>query len=283
MEHRPFLVLADQLTRNGFAVLRYDDRGTAQSTGQYAGATIEDFARDASAAVEFLNSHARIDGLRIGLAGHSEGGLVAPIVANDRDDIAFVVLMAGSGVNGRTVLLEQNEAMLRASNIPEPEIAVARAVSDAMMRAVVDAEPDADTARAIWEAVEEVIATIPEARRKTAATTIREQASGQVERLQSPWMRHFLSYDPAPALRELNCPVLIIIGSNDLQVVPEMNVPAMRTALAWNERATFVELKGLNHMFQSAETGLIVEYAEIDETINDAALDAITHWLENAL
>ena len=280
MEHRPFLVLADYLTRNGIAVLRYDDRGTAQSTGRYAGATIEAFARDASAAVEFLKSHGRIDERRIGLAGHSEGGVVAPIVANARDDVAFVVLMAGTAVDGRTVLLSQSEAMLRASNMAEEsEIELAQAISSAMIGTVMDGTPGADLTDEIMGAVEAVIATIPEAQRETAGAAIRGQARGEIERLQSDWMRHFLSYDPAPALRELDVPVLAIIGTKDLQVIPDVNVPAMRAALARNENAMLIELNGLNHLFQTAETGSIAEYVEIDETINAAALNAVTEWI----
>jgi pimeloyl-ACP methyl ester carboxylesterase len=278
-EHRPFLVLADHLTRHGIAVLRYDDRGTAQSTGTYQGATVEDFARDTAAAVTFLHAQARIDPRRIGLIGHSEGGLVAPIVANQRGDIAFLVLMGATGVDGRAVLLSQAEAMTRASNAPESEVRLAMAINRAVTENAAQAAPGEDLYDKVMRAVDQVIATIPAPEREAARQAIRIMVKGEVGRLQDAWMRHFLNYDPAPALRRLDVPVLAIWGTRDLQVLPSINRPALERALAANRRASFVELDGLNHMFQAARTGSLSEYAEIDETINPAALSAITAWL----
>ena len=278
-EHRPFLVLADHLTRHGIAVLRYDDRGTAQSTGKYAGATVEDFARDASAAVTFLRAHDRIDARRVGLIGHSEGGLVAPIVANQRHDIAFLVLMGATGVDGKAVLLSQAEAMTRASNASESEVRLAMAINVAVTEIAAQASPGEDISDKVMQAVDQVIATIPAPEREGAGAAIRAQAKGQVGRLQDRWMRHFLNYDPAPALRRLDVPVLAIWGTRDLQVLPSVNRPALERELAANPGASFVELEGLNHMFQAARTGSLSEYAEIDETINPAALSTITAWL----
>jgi pimeloyl-ACP methyl ester carboxylesterase len=278
-EHRPFLVLADHLTRHGIAVLRYDDRGTAASTGKYQGATVEDFSRDTSAAVEFLRTHARIDAARIGLVGHSEGGLVAPIVANRRGDIAFVVLMGATGVDGKSVLLSQSEAMARAAGASGPEVALATALNRAVMEIAAQAEPGEDLTNDVMRVAEQVIATIPIPQRDVAGTAIRTQLRGQIARLQGAWMRHFLNYDPSPALRRLDVPVLAIWGTRDLQVLPALNRPAIERAVAGNPRAAFVELEGLNHMFQAAATGSLAEYAEIDETINPAALSTITEWL----
>ena len=278
-EHRPFLVLADHLTRHGIAVLRYDDRGTAQSTGKYQGATVEDFARDASAAVTFLRAHDRIAASRIGLVGHSEGGLVAPIVANERGDIAFLVLMGATGVDGRAVLLSQAEAMTRASNAPEPEVRLAMAINRAVTENAALAAPGEDLYDKVMRAVDQVIATIPAPEREAASQASRIMVKGEIGRLQDAWMRHFLNYDPAPALRRLDIPVLAIWGTRDLQVLPSINRPALERALAANRRASFVELDGLNHMFQAARTGSLSEYEEIDETINPAALSTITAWL----
>jgi hypothetical protein len=278
-EHRPFLVLADYLTRHGIAVLRYDDRGTDQSTGKYPGATVEDFARDTSAAVTFLRAHDRIDASRIGLVGHSEGGLVAPIVANQRGDIAFLVLMGATGVDGRAVLLSQAEAIARVSNAPESEVRLAMAINRAVTENAAQAAPGEDLYDKVMRAVDQVIATIPAPEREAASQATRIMVKAEIGRLQDAWMRHFLNYDPAPALRRLNVPVLAIWGTRDLQVLPSINRPALERALAANRRASFVELDGLNHMFQAATTGSLAEYAEIDETINPAALSAITAWL----
>lgn len=278
-EHRPFLVLADHLTRHGIAVLRYDDRGTAQSTGKYAGATVEVFARDASAAVTFLRAHARIDARRVGLIGHSEGGLVAPIVANQRGDIASLVLMGATGVDGKVVLLSQAEAITRASNADESEVRLAMAINRAVTENAAQAAPGEDLYDTVMRAVDQVIATIPASQREAVGQATRIMIKGEIGRLQDAWMRHFLNYDPAPALRRLDVPVLAIWGTRDLQVLPALNRPALERALAGNPRAAFVELEGLNHMFQAAATGSLAEYAEIDETINPAALSTITEWL----
>lgn len=279
MEHRTFLVLADHLSRHGVAVLRYDDRGTAQSTGDYGAATIGDFARDAAAAVNFLKDQEKIKPDKIGLIGHSEGGLVAPLVAKLRDDIAFTVLMASPAVEGKSVLLSQSEAILRANNISEAEINVIQEVNNAIMSIAASAKPGSDVTDEIMAATENVVRTLPEAQRETAGETIRSQVRAQMAYLQGNWMRHFLSYDPRPALREIDFPVLALVGTKDLQVIPELNVPPMKEALAENTEASLLVLDGLNHLFQSAETGLMTEYAEIEETINPSALLAISNWI----
>ncbi len=281
MGHKPFLVLADYLTRRGIAVLRYDDRGAGESTGRYADATVEDFARDALAAVDFLQRHDRIDPTRIGLAGHSEGGLVAPMVATQRSDIAFLVLMGATGVDGAAVIQSQSAALSRVAGATEAAIEVEQAVNRAVFDVVLSAEPGADFTPALWQAVESVIETLPEAQREPAGVTIRAVVKGQMRRLHSPWLRHFLAYDPRPVLKQVDCPVLAIAGSKDLQVLPDVNLPEIEKALKEGGNADFeiVELPGLNHLFQQAGTGSMTEYASIQETFNPAALEKIADWV----
>ncbi len=281
MGHKPFLVLADYLTRRGIAVLRYDDRGTAESTGNYAAATVEDFARDASAAVDFLAAHPGVDPARIGLAGHSEGGLVAPMVASRRDGVAFLVLLAATGVDGARVIESQSAAMRRAAGGEEAAIRVEQAVNRAVFDVVLESEPGSDFWPEVERAVEAVLETVPAAERESVAARVRTAVGAQRNIIQSDWFRFFLAYDPRPALRKVSCPVLAITGSKDLQVLPHLNLPQIEKALEQGGNPDFevAELEGLNHLFQQAETGAIGEYIEIAETFNPAALERIGDWI----
>ncbi len=281
MEHKPFLVLADYLTRRGIAVLRYDDRGFGKSTGRFSTATTEDFARDAAAAVEFLKTHDRINAANIGLAGHSEGGLIAPMVCGLRDDVAFVVLLAATGVDGAEISKSQSEAMLRAAGTAESEIEIAMSVNRSVVDIVVSAEADEDVSDKVAEAVEVIIEKLPEADREEGGKNLRAAIRNEIKRLNGNWMRFFLKYDPRPALANIKCPVLAIIGSKDLQVVPDLNMPEIRKALTdgGNKNFEIVVMDGLNHLFQKCETGEMGEYITIQETWNPEALEKIGDWI----
>ena len=270
--HRPFLVLADHLTRHGVAVLRLDDRGVGESTGSFATATSVDFADDVVAAVEFLDR--RPDVGPIGLIGHSEGGIVAPMVANRSTAVRFVVLMAGPGLVGEEILYRQSDLIITASGGSD-EAAAANRRAQATLFAVIKAEDDPVVLRTrLRETLEEAMAAVPPDAREV-------QIQAQLTQLTSPWFRYFLTYDPAPALRELDCPVLAIIGEKDLQVPPRANLEAIRHAftVSGNEDVEVVELAGLNHLFQTAETGAPTEYSQIEETMSPRALDTMTGWI----
>ncbi len=281
MGHKPFLVLADYLSRRGIAVLRYDDRGTAGSTGDFSDATTEDFARDASAAVEFLAHHEKINPSEIGLAGHSEGGLVAPMVVGLREDVAFVVLLGATGVNGATIIPNQTEAMMRAADTDDTEIEIATTINRAVIAAALETSPGTDYSAELEPVIADVIQTLPESVREEAAKNLRLGIRNSMPRMQGKWMRFFLAYDPRPALRNIKRPVLAIWGSKDVQVLPDLNRPEVEKALieGGNTDYTMVELEGLNHMFQQADTGSISEYASIQETFNPKALDTIGDWI----
>ena len=283
MEHKPFLVLADYLSRNGIAVLRYDDRGTAESTGKFSGATTRDFATDAAAAVEFLSTHERINPESIGLAGHSEGGLIAPITVGMREDIAFVVLMAATGVTGAEISVSQVEAMLRGEGMPEDTIKIETATTKAVVETAVRYGKTEEFTEKLNEALEQVIGTIPEESRDEGGTKIRAAVAGQKKQLQSEWMQFFLSYDPRPALRNIECPVLAIIGSKDLQVLQDLNMQEIQKALAegGNSDHKMVVLDNLNHLFQTAETGAMSEYVNLQETFNPDAMKIIGDWIND--
>jgi pimeloyl-ACP methyl ester carboxylesterase len=268
--HKVFMVLADHLTRHGVAVLRYDKRGVGRSTGPYDKATTAAFARDADAAVRFLAARRDIDHGKIGLVGHSEGGLIAPLVAVADPKVAYIVMMAGPGVDGAAVLAEQQRLIAKAMGLTDAQLATASA-SEARMIQIVRTEKDPAVAAARLKV---------EADELAAGEGISpSMAESQVAAINSDWFREFFAYDPAPTLRRLRIPVLALIGSEDLQVPPDQNLPALRAALADDPRATVEELPGLNHLFQPAATGAPSEYASIETTIAPTALDRITGWI----
>ncbi len=272
MGHRPFLVLADHLTRHGVAVLRFDDRGVGESTGSFATATSVDFADDLVSVVEFLDR--RSDMGPIGLIGHSEGGLVAPMVANRSSDVRFVVLMAGPGLTGEEILYRQSDLVIKANGGTDEAAAANRAAQAAMFAAVKE-ENDLAVLRARFrEALGPALAGIPEEAREA-------RVRAQLAQVNSPWFRYFLTYDPVPALRALHQPVLAINGEKDTQVPPKENLEAIRLALSegGNDDVEIVELAGLNHLFQTADTGSPTEYASIEETMSPRALQTMSDWI----
>jgi pimeloyl-ACP methyl ester carboxylesterase len=265
--HKPFLVLSDYLTRHGIAVLRADNRGTAKSSGVFATATTADFATDTEAGIAYLKTRKEVDPHRIGLIGHSEGGLIAPMIAARSKEVAFLVMMAGTGVPGDQILVAQGEA-IEIANGKSPDEAAQGAVKRRAMFALVETEKD----QAVLETkLKEMMAgEVPEA-----------QMEMQIRQITSPWLRYFLTYDPAMALRKLTCPVLAINGALDTQVPPKLNLPAIRKALveSGNQHFEVDELAGLNHLFQTAKTGSPTEYAQIEETISTVALDKMGIWI----
>jgi hypothetical protein len=266
MGHKPFMVLADALTRRGIAVLRDDDRGSGKSTGDFAKATAVDFAADAEAAMAYLRGRPEIDGKRIGLIGHSEGGIIAPLVAVEDPRVAFVVMLAGPGVPSRELMAAQREAVARTAGLPPEAIAGNEATMGRVEKALAEAK---DLEQGQADAAKVLIATGMPA----------EAAAGTARQLGSAWYKWFIAYDPRPTLAKVRAPVLALGGDRDVQVVARQNLPAIREALKDNPDATVVELPGLNHLFQTAASGGPSEYARIEETMAPAALDAIANWV----
>jgi hypothetical protein len=265
--HKPFLVLSDYLTRHGIAVLRADDRGVGKSSGIFANATTADFATDAEAGVAYLKTRAEVNAHKIGLIGHSEGGVIAPMVAARNKDVAFVVMLAGTGVPGDQVLPAQVEAIKVASGA-SPQDAAKDAAKEREMLALVESEKD----QAVLE---------KELKAKMAGLVPDAQIGFQIGEITSPWFRYFLTYDPVTALRKVTCPVLVLNGEKDTQVLPRQNLPAIRKALeeAGNQRFEIDELPGLNHLLQTAKTGAPAEYAQIEETVSPVVLEKIAGWI----
>lgn len=282
--HRPFLVLSDNLTRRGIAVLRVDDRGVGGSTGNFSDATSEDFAGDVLAGIEYLKSREDIDPARIGLIGHSEGGLIAPIVAVESPDVAFIVMMAGPGITGEEILYLQSDLISRAEGVDNETIARNDALMKSMYSVVKEEQNETIAAEKIRKLIMDELENMSEEEKQNSGFSedaLDAQVNAQVQNLISPWMRFFLTYDPAPTLMKVKCPVLAINGEKDLQVPPEENLQAIEEALksGGNRDYTVKELPGLNHLFQTAETGSPSEYAKINETISPAALELIGDWV----
>jgi uncharacterized protein len=272
--HRPFLVLADHLTRQGLAVLRYDDRGFGKSSGRFHTATTADFADDAQKALAFLRARPEVDPSRAGLLGHSEGAMVAALVASRSTDAAFAVLLAETGVNGEQVLVEQIAQVARVSGMDAAFAAQQRALQQAIFAVIKGENDPAAARRKLEEVLAPALAQVPEAQRGAAL-------KGQIDDALSPWMRSFLTYDPLPALRAVKCPVLALFGGKDLQVTPAQNAGPVEAALKEGGHAdqSVRVLPGLNHLFQTAGTGSPTEYAAIEETMAPAALTAVSEWI----
>ena len=276
--HKPFLVIADYLTRRGIAVLRVDDRGTAKSTGNFGTATTKDFAGDVRAGIKYLKSRSDVNVKKIGLLGHSEGGLIAPMVASDSKDVAFIVMMAGPSLPGEQILYLQDSLISTAMGIPPAEITKELRLNRALYSLIRTESDSTKLQQEIRSAVKESMS----ADSATIGKVNEEAVNAAVKQLTSPWFRFFVTYDPIPALEKVTCPILALDGSKDLQVPAQQNLAGLERAFkaSGNKNATAKLLPGLNHLFQKAETGAPLEYAKIEETINPEALKVIGDWIE---
>lgn len=281
MGHKPFLVLSDYLTKNGIAVLRYDDRGTAESAGDFSTATTADFATDAKAAVDYLKTRKEINPAQIGLIGHSEGGIIAPMVASETDDVAFIVLLAGTGVRGDQLLLAQQALIGKASGMTPAQLEENDLISRGAFEIVVKDQSQEVLNANLAEYMTGVFRRIP-AENLPQGMKEADFVNAQLKQITSPWMEYFIKYDPAPALEKVKCPVLAINGERDLQVPPKQNLEAIKLALekGGNPDITTMELPGLNHLFQEATTGAPSEYSEIEQTFSPDAMKIVGDWIK---
>ena len=276
--HRPFLVLADHLTRQGIAVLRCDDRGVGQSTGSFSKATDADFVEDALAAVAWLRRRGEVKD--IGLIGHSEGGIVAPRVAVKSRDVAFIVLLAGVGVPTEQLLVRQAEDIARVMGAGDEMIARNVKMQREMFRLVAQEKDEEALKISLKKIAEEQVSGLTEAQRETLGIS-GGLVDRQISTLCSPWFRELLAYDPRATLKQVKCPVLALNGEKDLQVAAAENLAAIRESVqaGGNHRVKTTELPGLNHLFQRCTTGAVAEYSEIEETFNPGALKLISDWI----
>jgi alpha-beta hydrolase superfamily lysophospholipase len=280
MGHKPFLVIADYLTRRGIAVLRYDDRGFAQSTGDFRTATTADFATDAESAVAYMKTRKEINPQKIGLMGHSEGGIIASMVAARSNDVGFIVMLAGTGMRGDSILLLQTALIAKASGMPDDKIARAAQLNAKIYSKIVNATGLVSQQEMIDRMTalkDELAEFVPDG---TSLDVFIRTTAAQIT---APWMQYFLRYDPVPALERVKCPVLAVIGCKDLQVPAKENIPAIRRALkrGGNTKATVKEYPGLNHLFQECTTGAPAEYASIEQTFSPDVLKDLGDWILN--
>ncbi|MXV52405.1 alpha/beta fold hydrolase [Pedobacter sp. HMF7647] len=271
MGHKPFLVISDYLTRNGIGVLRYDDRGVGQSTGNFQAATSADFAADAESAIAYLKTRKEADLNNIGLVGHSEGGLIAPMVAAKSRDVKFIVLLAGPGLRGDKVLLRQQEVIAKAAGTPQNAIDKSIQMNAKLFDMVVASKDDQKLKAGLTSYLKQ---SMPDVDSNSVATLVAQTTS--------PWMLYFLRYDPSLALAHVKCPVLALNGEKDMQVDADQNLSAIEQALkkAGNKDVTTVKISSLNHLFQKCETGAIAEYTRIEQTFYPAALGIMTDWIK---
>lgn len=279
--HRPFLVLSDYLTRRGIAVLRVDDRGVGGSTGSLSGATMNDLVDDALCGVEYLRGRDGIDPRRIGLIGHSEGGMVGPAAAlRSNGAVSFLVLLAAPGVPGDSLILMQSAALQRASGVPEAEIARDQGLASKIYATLKAPGDSATVAPIVRDLLVQIFAPMTDEQARAAGGRDKIVAN-QLRVLLSPWYRFFLAYDPRPALTQVRCPVLAVNGEKDRQVPVRENLAGIEAALraGGNPDATIRALPRLNHLFQTCELGTVAEYATLDETFAPAALDTLGNWI----
>ncbi|WP_462248874.1 alpha/beta hydrolase family protein [Ekhidna sp.] len=274
--HKPFLVIADHLTRNGIGVLRYDDRGVGQSEGEYEIAGYADRASDVKSAVAFLKTYKRINPNKIGLIGHSEGGLIAPLVASNSTDISFIIMLAAPALPGSDIMLLQTEFSNKAQGLSDAKTQVELAFLKTIFDDVSQSTDLKKTKSSLSEKLKANKEALPE-------DISADNLDGILETFTAPWFQKIITYDPRTTLMEVKCPVLALNGSKDLQIPFEANLSAIEKALkdGGNSNATVKKLEGLNHLFQEAQTGMADEFATIDQTFSPLALKEMTTWVHS--
>ena len=277
MGHRPFLILSDYLTRQGIAVLRYDDRGFGESSGDFDKATTADFSNDVLSAIEFLKKRSDIDTNKIGLIGHSEGAIIAPKVANQSPNLAFIIMLAGTGTVGKEVSLIQ---ALEYRNFPVEDEEQYKVY---VQRAIAIASSNKSTHSVKKELTEfyqqsKVLSSI-----LPSNVNKDEFIENLVLARTNPWIRYFYNYNPTQEIRKINIPALALYGSKDTQVPPKYHLQHVKEALMESNSKNYevILIDGLNHLFQNSETGHISEYTQIEETMSPKVLEKISNWILN--
>ncbi|WP_163323724.1 alpha/beta hydrolase family protein [Draconibacterium mangrovi] len=281
--HKPFLVLSDYLTRKGIAVLRYDDRGFGESTGCHECATTADFASDVKAAIEYLKSRNEIDIDNIGLIGHSEGGMIAPMVASENSDVGFIVTLAAPGVSLKEIILKQNELISRAEGESEEKIAMDRSITEKALNMIAAAEDVDVLEKQLSKYLKKEARKNKELIKKES--DVKEYVNSYLLEYANIWMIYALNYNAAKYFEKVQCPSLILNGAKDLQVDSEDNLPVIEKAFqdSGNKEVKIIEYPNLNHLFQECNTGSPSEYSSIEETISPTVLDDIKTWIKSIM
>lgn len=278
--HKPFLVISDYLTKNGIAVLRYDDRGTAESTGEFSTATSADFATDVESAIAYLKTRKEINKKKIGLIGHSEGGIIAPMVASTSKDVAFIILLAGTGIQGDQLLLSQQKSIGKVSGVSDKDLHNNELTNKKAFDIVNKSKSLEQLNIDLTNYIKQTLIDNPDAE-KPEGMSDDDFVKLQVKQIANPWMQYFIKYNPTPTLEKVKCPVLALNREKDLQVPAKINLEAIEKALekGGNKNVTTKELPNLNHLFQECETGSPSEYETIEQTFSPIALSEISNWI----
>ncbi|WP_350293957.1 alpha/beta fold hydrolase [uncultured Croceitalea sp.] len=276
MTHKPFLVLSDYLTRKGIAVLRYDDRGFGESTGNHNTATSLDFAFDVKCAINYLRTRDEINKNQIGLIGHSEGGLIAPIVASEMEEVDFMVLLAGPGVSGSEVVLQQLKATAELNKMTSEELEGETEFLKGIIKILSRENKNVFKRQQLKTYFKSQLSELDDINGMNKA----EYIDSNIAQLMRPWYLYYIKHEPSKYLKQVKCPVFAINGSKDSQVVPE-NLNFIESALkvGGNKDVTIKEYEEMNHLFQKCETGAISEYASISITMDSQVLDDISKWI----
>ncbi|ODM55000.1 alpha/beta hydrolase [Elizabethkingia meningoseptica] len=275
MGHKPFAVIANYLAKNGIGTLRLDDRGVGESEKGKDGATSADFATDINSAVNFL---AKRGYTNIGLIGHSEGGMIAPMVANMNKNVKFQVLLAGPGVTGEQILLQQTYDISKAAGSDEATLKANRGISEKIFNYANQYKGN-DLYADLKNYIITTLASEPSF--KDDPKKLEALAESNAKSFTNPWLAYFIKHDPAKVLEKTKTPILALNGSLDLQVNPQQNLSAIKNALkkAGNKDFEVAEVPMLNHLFQTAQTGSPKEYGEIEETFAPKVMEMMKNWI----
>jgi pimeloyl-ACP methyl ester carboxylesterase len=284
--HKSFAVIADYLTKKGYLVLRVDDRGIGKSTGNFAKSTTADFVKDVEVSLDFLEQQPQVDKNKIGLLGHSEGGMIAPVVADARKEINFIVLLAGPGIPITQLMKEQVEAVA-ASSGKSPELTKITGQLYSIFTEEINKNEDSTTTHNNIKNKLIVFAQNSDTATRSAMgfndlTTIDKNITDGIERFTTPWLKYFLAFNPQPYLEKLHCKVLALNGSKDVQVIPESNLAGIKASLKKSKSPKYdvIEIPGLNHLFQTCIKCSPDEYGDLEESFSPKALDIIGNWLD---
>ena len=274
--HKPFLVLSDYLTRNGIAVIRYDDRGFAKSTGDATNATTYDLSLDAESVVKFNKNDSRLKDMKIGIIGHSEGGMIAPMVAARNSNVDFVVMLAGPAVNIWQLMARQNYDVLKSNGIPEDIAKQYAQLASKTYKILNDKKSSIDDKKA------KVRANMNEMEKLAPSGYDEETLQANLDELFTPWMSYFIDFNPQDYLCKVKVPILALNGDKDVQVYSKDNLAGVEKAMkkAKNSNYKILELKGLNHLFQKCIFGSPNFYGRNEETFNEDAMKTISEWIK---
>lgn len=285
--HRPFLVLSDYFTRNRIAVLRYDDRGVSESGGKFIGSTSEDFAQDVEAAIHFIKSSNELQDKQLGLVGHSEGGMIAPMVASKNDEVDFIVLMSGPGTAIKDLMLKQADLIGAAGGTSKDVLEANHTIMSKLYDYIIDAGHNDKNIlqKGIIHILKENLNIFPE---KTLAEIKQNETAffeSHVSSLLDDWFLYFIKFNPSEYLSKVQCPVLAINGALDLQVPADDNLLAIQEAITkgGNNKLTTKKFENQNHLFQTAKTGAPSEYSQIEETFSEITMQYIAEWINKTM